>query len=67
MRKAFLLIEVAYSVISAYCGFGNGTDGRRLFECCHEIFSGVCVISKFLREAAKSAADIDDEQTTRTS
>lgn len=65
MRKAFHLIAVAYYVISACCGLGNETDNNLHFESCPEIFSALCVIAEFFREAAKNDTDIDDDQSNK--
>lgn len=62
MRKAFYLIEMANSVISAYCRLENKTDSNQHFEYCPEVYYVICVIAELSRETAKNATHIDDDQ-----
>lgn len=65
MKKAFHLIEVACSVINAYCRPGNWTEGNNVLKSGPEILGVICVVAEFFTGYAKMATDVDDDRNNK--
>lgn len=70
-KKVFPLMEVAYSLINAYCGNGNkNCKAIKVFKAAPEIFSYFCVIAEWFKKdleiTTKKADDQNNEDNSNS-